>query len=70
MNLQAIHHGLPRKDRQTDERLGRLREHLFAQLAGTAALDAVQFRVNPTNVPFDFCAHGYDFALTRPPRRW
>jgi len=61
-----------RENKQTDERLCCLSEHLFAQLAGATALDAVQFRVNPTSVPFGFRARECDviFALTHPRRRW
>ena len=61
MNLWVIQDWF-RKERQTNERLGCLGEHLFAQLAGATTLDAVQFRVDPTSVPLCFCTHGRDFC--------
>jgi hypothetical protein len=54
MNLQKIHTGST-WERQTDERLGYFGEHLFAQLAGAAALDTVQIGVNSTGIPY--CHH-------------
>jgi hypothetical protein len=37
MNLRVVHNRI-RKKKQTDERLGGLGEHLFAQLAGATRL--------------------------------
>jgi hypothetical protein len=64
--------GSAREDKQTDERLCCLGEHLFAQLAGATAFDAIQFRVDPSSIPFGFCKLECDVivALTHPRRRW
>lgn len=48
---------------RTDERLCCLGEHLFAQLAGATALDAVQFGVDPTSVPLVLRAQERDVIL-------
>ena len=49
--------GSAREDKQTDERLCCLGEHLLAQLTGATAFDAIQFRVDPSSVPFGFSAN-------------
>jgi len=71
MNLVEDSYQLGEESKKKNERPGRLGEHLFAQLAGATALDAVQACVNPTHAfCLCLCTHGWDFALTRPPRRW
>jgi hypothetical protein len=69
MNLQGFHTSSTRQDKK-DERLGRLGEHLFAQLASTTPFDAIQLGVNSAPVYFSSCEHRCDNSPTRPLRRW
>ena len=62
MNLQSVHVGCS-MIRPTCVRLGRLSEHLFAQLAGPTTLDTVQVRVNSAEALLIPCVHMWYYHL-------